>query len=80
MCAPFIAYVHPRVSCISYSLEVGNILSQIHAGDAVGCMFVFSCLGLLEGAKTVLAFPKIYSFDPGRSIKVLASKIEKLLF
>ena len=72
--------MHPRVSCVSHSLEVGNTLSQIHAGDAVDCMFVFPCLGLLEGAKPVLAFPKIYSFDPARSIKVLASKIEKVFF
>ena len=40
-------------------------------------MFVLPCLGVLREIKRVLAFLKIYSFDPGSSIKLLSTKIEK---
>ena len=74
--ALFIAYENSRGSCAFLSLEVGNTFSQIPAGYALWCIFVFPCLGLVSGVERVLAFHHVYSFDPGSSMKVLASKIE----
>ena len=42
--------------------------SQVHADYALCCMFVFPCLGMLREVKSVLAFLKIYSFNPGSSV------------
>ena len=68
------------VPCVPLSLEIGNTLSQIFVGYAIGCMFVFPRLGMLREVKRVVTFPKIYRVDPGSSIKVLASKIKKSVF
>ena len=53
-------------------------LSQVHAGYALRCMFAFPCLGVLREVKRVPAFPKIFNFDNGSSIKVSLNQIEKM--
>ena len=37
----------------------------------------FSCVGVSKRVKKVLAFPKMFRFDPGSSMKLLSSKIKK---
>ena len=45
-------------------------LSQVPAGYALCCMFVFPCLSMLREVKRVLAFPKILGFDTNSSIEL----------
>ena len=43
-------------------------------------MLAFPYLGVLRGVKRVLAFPKVFRFNPSSFTKVLPRKIEKMFF
>ena len=65
---------HSDVIFFWFSLK----LSQVLAGYALWLTIVFLCSDMLKGVKRVRALVKIFSFDPGSSIKLLWAKIEKM--
>ena len=55
---------------VTFSFDFpSNFILSLVATRFVVCLF-FSCLDVLRKVKRVLAFPEIFSVDPGRSIKL----------